>query len=612
MSDKLISMLKRPSSSLFLLKSSVIWFSKRRVFTQNVLFGTANEVNYKYVINKGLSCGPSIIMGAWKYDKKTYFQTDSRAIQKNDDLTRLFGLNRLDQVPVIYKDYPKNVLQRVKERNGICFASFQFSDKNPQWTPDKLITSISRVGLDEFLSLRTDELFNSYLKNRNATVDDIANMYSAAFVKNVMYLPQIEKEFYYKGFFVDGDPEKGMQPEKLNDYVQKIEKADVTLPSFTDIEFVLFFLKTPQSEQNNIACVVNGEHFIPTQMVSQYLKDLLTLKQADDDIGYQKKLAEFLTLTRGNSEVPSRSAGIVDAFRKFPVFEYIFSQNSDFMSSNFELLCAKIDSYLLNLVKPSESLIVNLQFPYVLGEAPLFITLLIAIDAKGNLVIRELLADAKDPLSITAEKLDSRIANSLKYCGTPSANICILENPGELEKLLVEATTGLWEKNAKETSDTKMFINRLNALFSVFSDPAAKLKYLNGKRLSFSAKGNGWKEQQQVISVCGLLNVKMQEKKVPVKTFVVDDFVPTDGGGIVQNKTVVDEEALENYFWIPSWSVELNERFKTEKTLNRLPTDYPLPNFYPEHVGAASPLNPISTSWKLPTYEELKKLMANS
>ncbi|MAL79712.1 MAG: hypothetical protein CMN55_11475 [Sneathiella sp.] len=612
MSGNLGGMLKRPSNSLFLLKSSLIWFSKRHVYTQNVLFGTANEINYKYVLNKGLSCGPSIIMGAWEYDKNIYFETDSRAIQKNDDLTRLFGLNKLDQVPVIYKDYPKNIMQSIMERNGICFASFQFSKKDRQWTPDKLITSICKIGLDNFLNLGTDELFYSYLKNRNATVDDIANMYSAAFVKNVMYLPEKEKEDYYKGFFVDGDPGKGIQPEKLEDYVQKIEKADVTLPSFTDIEFVMFFLNSPEAEQNYIACLVNGEHFIPTKTVSQYLKDLLALKQADDDIGYRKKLAEFLTLTSGNSEVPSRTSRIVDAFRIFPAFEYIFAQNSDFMSSNFELLCAKIDSYLLNLVKPSESLVVNLQFPYVLGEAPLFITLLIGNDAEGNLVIRELLTDSKDPLSITAKKLDSRIANSLKYGGTPSANICILENPEELEKILAEVTTDLWAKNAKETSDTKMFINRLNALFSVFSDPAAKLKYLNGKRLSFSAKGNGWKEQQQVISVSGLLNMKMQEKETPVKTYVVDDFIPTDGGGIVQKQTVVDEQALENYFWIPSWSVELNERFKAKKSLNRLPMDYPLPSFYPEHVGAASPLNPISTSWKSPTYEEFNKLMAKS
>src|SRR5690606_15889985 len=105
------------------------------------------------------------------------------------------------------------------------------------------------------------------------------------------------------------------------------------------------------------------------------------------------------------------------------------------------------------------------QLPYVLGKAPLFIPLLVCVDEKDKLIVRELLTKAGDPLSISAGKLDQRITNSLKYCGTPSADICILENPQEMEEIFSNSALNLWKKSETETSDGQIFINRLDALF---------------------------------------------------------------------------------------------------------------------------------------------------
>lgn len=354
--------------------------------------------------------------------------------------------------------------------------------------------------------------------------------------------------------------------------------------------------------QYNMACVLNGGHLIPTRVISTYLSDMLALLQQKKEEEYQEMLAEFMAITKGDTSKKCRSEIIFDALRDIPLFDYIFSLDSDFMTNNVAALAVKVDAYLLNLVKPSEALLVNLQLPYVLGETPLIATFLVRADEQGAIKVDELFAKKGDAFSLMTKPLDKRLQNSVKYCGTPSANICILENPDEVKDLIAEATETLRRQNDGEERSHKIFVNRLNALFDVFSDSRVKLRYLNGSRLTFSAKSDGWHERQCAVEASSFVHFQRVKKSDPVKT--VGEIVDLS----FEVYEVFDLEAIENYDWSPCWTVQLDDSFMKDRPLNRLPEGFPLPAFYPEHIGAASPLNPINTTWKVMTYKEFLDL----
>lgn len=572
-------------------RKNLYYLAKRTVFTQDALFGMEDRFNIKRMLDLEKSGGPSMLMNVKKYEIMTPFLAGSKAVVDNDDLTRLFELNTTTQRETeIYKLFPLSVLKSVQKRNGLFEISFQYSDDRDQWSPDSLLRAIVKHGKAKVLGARTDALFWSYLKRLKLTRDDIDEIFSVIDPASVIVST------------------KRLPKDKVDMHVESVEAADITMPSYTDIEFGTFFLGDEKEEdqlprmQYNMACVVNGGHLIPTRTISTCLSDMLDLLKKEDEEAYRGKLAEFLLMTKGDTSKKCRSELIFDYLRKIPLFDCIFSQESEFMTNNVAALAVKADAYLLNLVKPSEALLVNLQLPYVLGEAPLIVTLLVRLDERGMIDVSELLTSEGDPLSLTAEKLDKRLENSVKYCGTPAANICILENPEDITDIITAVKEALGKKNASEKDPCKIFENRLDALFELFSDKRVKLRYLNGNRLALSAKSDGWHERQCAVEATSLVNFKRVAKSDPVKTITIP---VGEGAGLWEE---IDPDAIENYEWLPCWTVQIDERFAKERAVSTLPKGFPLPAFYPEHIGAASPLNPINTTWKLMTYNEFLEL----
>ncbi|MCF8466966.1 MAG: hypothetical protein K9G33_06150 [Sneathiella sp.] len=613
MSSLFSTALQNMNKNLPVALGSVFKTSRRQVHFQDVLFGMESERNLERMIKLEKSGGPSMIMNALTYGIQAPFITDPKSIQGNDDTTRVFGLNRLKIVPLEYSAFPTGVLKNVKTRNGLFEVSFQYDGKRGQWNPERLLEYLGQNDLSALKKIASHTLFESFLKKRNASDDEIANMYAAVYRKNISSLTDQDDIDFLSGSFQNNDPEQDLRPEKRKELCDAVKNADEKLPSFTDIEFGLFFLNLDPSERYNMACLLQGGHLIKTEEVAANLQELLKLKKANNKEKYAQMLSDFMEATKGNIETMPRSELIINSFRQLPLIDLIFRQNSDFMARNFEALCVKIDAYLLNLVRPSEKLVVNLQFPFVFDGAPAFITLLVGVGENNIIKVEELMTDASDPLSLTARTVDPRLANSLKYCGTPSANICILENPKEMETKFIEASKALWKLNKDETSANQIFINRLNCLFSVFSDPAVELRYLSGNRLVVSSKDKDWDNICRAINGTGFLNSQYRIKANPIKTVTVDNgwYDGYDGVWISDEVENADKTAVENYDWRPILTVELSEKFKIEKakTLNELPSGFPEPVAYPEHIGAASPLNPMSDTGELLSEESFNKLV---
>ncbi|MEX1035292.1 MAG: hypothetical protein WDZ54_05010 [Sneathiella sp.] len=606
--------------------NSVIKFSRRQIHFQDALFGMENERNLERMIKLEKSGGPSMIMNAITYGIQAPFITDPKSIQGNDDTTRVFGLNELKTVPNEYSAFPMGVLKNVRTRNGLFEVSFQYDDKRGQWNPENLLEYLGKNDLAKLKNIGSHTLFESFLKKRNASDDEIANMYAAAFRKNIHSLETYGAVSWLthrsehqdeidgiKGQFEKNKPDLGLRPSVRESLCKRVKNADENLPSFTDIEFGLFFLSLDPSERYNMACLLQGGHLIKTEDVAADLQELLKLKKSGDKEKYTQKLKAFLEATKGNSETVPRSEMIINSFRQLPLIDLIFQQNSDFLARNFEALCVKIDSYLLNLVKPSEKLVVNLQFPFVFDGAPAFITLLVSVGDDNIIKVEEILTDASDPLSLTAKAVDPRLANSLKYCGTPSASICILENPKEMEPKFVEVAKSLWELNKDETSASQIFINRINSLFSAFATPDIKLRLLSGTPLALDKNEDDWDVRRTEMTKMGMLpSSTVIRKGLPN---VLEEEEPDPHGlakhGIIPSIIYsVVNPVPNNFEWRPILTFELSEKFKIEKakTLNELPSGFSEPVAYPEHIGAASPLNPMSDTGKLLSEETFNKL----
>lgn len=577
--------------------------SRRQVYFQDVLFGMENERNLERLLKQEKSAGPSMIMNAVTYGIKVPFITDQKTIQGNDDTTRVFGLNPLNTVPDEYCKFPESVINNVQIRNGTTEVSFQYSGNDLQWNPDMMIEYCHKYGLEGLSQISSYSLFKRYLKKRGASSYEVGEMFKAVYRKNLATLDDPYKRKLIEQNFIDNDPTKNLKLE-IQEYLYKDVCDAEILPSFTDIENGLFFLVLPPSKRYNMFCVLQGGHLIKTEEVASRLQELMKLKEENSD-EYAIKIEAFMEATRGDTGKIPRSEQIVNSFRKMPLFEFIFQQNSNFMARNFEALCVKIDGYLLNLVKSNEQLIVNLQFPFVFGGAPAFVTLLVSVDENDGVKVEELFTDSSDPLSITAKSVDPRFANSIKYCGTPSANICILENRGQMESRFAEVSSSLRALVKDETSDRQIFINRTNALFSAFSDPLVKLRYLNGKPLAISSKDENWNDICRAIDATGLITTKYALKKNPPKTMEItfewysESLLNDD----VQDVPVSD--AIENYDWPTILTYELSEKFMVEKAkqLNELPSGFVPPTAYPEHIGAASPLNPMNDTGESLTEE---------
>lgn len=206
------------------LRKNVYHIVKRTVYTQDVLFGMEDKLNAKRMLELEKSGGPSMLLNVSKYKMTTPFRTGSKAVSLNDDLTRLFGLNSLTQADAQrYKSFPLSVWKAVQRRNGLLEVSFQYSDDRDQWSPDNLLRAIVRDGKEKVLNAEIQDLFFSYLKRQKPSRDDIDEIFSIFDPDSV-------------------DPEtKRLPKEKVDTYVRYVEEAAIETPSFTDIEYGIFF-----------------------------------------------------------------------------------------------------------------------------------------------------------------------------------------------------------------------------------------------------------------------------------------------------------------------------------------------------------------------------------
>lgn len=599
------------SRSLPIQLNSVFQISKRQIYFQDVTFGMENKVNLQRMLELEKSGGPSMLMNALIYGFKPFFKTDRKSIQGNDDTTRVFGLNTHLAPPTMYYNFPKTVLKNVQKNNGLFEVSLQYSDPDHQWNPDKLICSIAGNGTDAISTVETDNLFFAYLKKRKASKLEINQMFTAMCVKNLPVPKKNEESSEYKEYFINGNPEEGLRAVHLDEYEKLIINANENLPSFTDIEFGLFFFLLDVSKRYNMSCVLNGGHLIKTEKIADDLAELLSLKNAKDDKAYDKKLKEFMDATKGDTETPSRSALIVDSFRQLPLFDLIFQQKSEFMERNFGALCVKIDAYLLNLVKPTDKLGMILQFPFALGRAPRLMTLLISLDNDGNIKIEDPFIDATDPCSLTAKTVDKSLADSIKYSGTPSASLFLLENPEEMEGKFNDALKQLTKLKKEDSSDNQTFINMVETVYSVFGDPSAKVKFLNNKPLALSSKGDDWESHVKTMQVSGFLlsstDIRADGPNVKFKDDPdFDDLMYGYGQEPEEIPYIEVPAAPDDYHWNPILTVELSDKFSKKRKLNHLPEGFPEPVAFPEHIGAASRFNPMNKNWERMREEDFK------
>ncbi|MCC3306277.1 hypothetical protein [Sneathiella sp. HT1-7] len=616
MSSKLFSL--RASKALRPTKFShptVFQISNRQVCFQDSVLGLANKANLLRMRDFDKSGGPSLLMKSGIYGVPVPYFYDPSSVSGNEDTTRLYGLNTMKQSPHHYWNYPETVYGSIKRRSGLLEASFQYDDIKEQWNPDNVITYIAEYGIDPVKTLVTDKLFNSYLKRANPSDEQIINMYWAAYKKNADSIPNgrlnPKHQEWFNEAFKDGDPEKGLAENERIKRINDVRQADENLPSFTDVEFAYLFFGLKPSKRYNLACCLNGGHLISTETIASKLNELLKLKKAKDEQNFNQKLTEFLEITKGDPTKASRSEMIAGSLKELPLFNTIYQQNSSFMERNFEALCIKLDAYLLNLVKPSEKLVINLHFSHVFDNAPYFMTFLLGVEKDGSIGVQEVLTDASDPLSLSAKVVDSRLSNSIKIVGTPSANIRIVENPADLmdksNQILKDAK---FAQKINDASDSA-FLDRIDNLFDLISDQKIKLRFLNGNPVQLSSSGDDWR--YRAFAMSSIRFPSFQETPRTIKEI----FLPSssiDGDAYEEGSDDYCEEgpmSPKSYQFTPILTAEPPEDFNKNRKLNHLPAGFPTPVLYPEHVGAASPLNPLTTKGIDLTEELFKKLVNN-
>src|SRR5690606_12816786 len=116
-----------------------------------------------------------------------------------------------------------------------------------------------------------------------------------------------------------------------------------------------------------------------------------------------------------------------------------------------------------------------------------------------------------------------RLKQSLLFCGTPSVDFSILANPQDMEEIIDGAMKTLWRETTGVNNPSQLFKSRLDALYTVFSDPNAKLRQLDGTPITLSGKEKTVYERLEDISTSEFITLKFELKKKPVATITIPD-----------------------------------------------------------------------------------------
>ncbi|WP_373085803.1 hypothetical protein [Sneathiella sp.] len=604
------NILSRGKSIAKVSHPKVFHHSKWQVHFQDVLFGLANETNLIRLTTYEKSAGPSLLMRSEEYGVPVPFIVDPNSVQGNDDTTRVFNINPLTSAD-IYSTFPMAVSVATRARNGLFEVSLLYDDEANQWNPDKAINYLAKSGLEKAMALNSGELFAAYVKRRNSSDNDIINMYRAVFRKNARYISKEKLESQ----FVDGNVDGELTEIAEQMVLEGVENADLSLPSFTDVEFACFFFKLTPEDRYNMAVVSAGGHFIETEVITAKLKELLELKKNNQEKDYALKLSEFMSFTKGDTSTPSRAEKIAASLKELPVFGEIYKQNSSFMERNFEALCIKLDAYLLNRVKPSEMLGVNLQFPFVHDRTPHFMTLMFGINEDNSIKVEELLTDMSDHLSLSAPVLDPRLAKSIKICGTPSANLFVVENPDYVTSSSMAHMKDLIKLSKLTTDPNDLSSLRQKALYDLFSDDAVKLRRLNDAPIRFAAEGDSWLDRKEAmegfLTLSTIQNKKEIDSDTPIKIKILEEeeSVGVDGYYLSYTTTEIKIPTDVSYYdWTPILTAELPADFSKGRKVNQEVPEALSPVVFPEHIGAASANNTLTTKGVVLTNEEFKKM----
>src|SRR5690606_25295371 len=126
----------------------------------------------------------------------------------------------------------------------------------------------------------------------------------------------------------------------------------------------------------------------------------------------------------------------------------------------------------------------------------------------------------------------------------------------------------------------QLFKSRLDALYTVFSDPNAKLRQLDGTPITLSGKEKTVYERLEDISTSEFITLKFELKKKPVATITIPDVAKDISNPNPKDVVVLDLNDIRNVDFHPFLSVNLDEKFERDRARNEVPKGFPWPSRY--------------------------------
>ncbi len=525
----------------------------RSVHTQDVMLGLSNRRNYDLAMKYALSVGPSMLIPAAEQGLETIWNVHPGIVTKNDNILRMFGL--YTNTSAQYLDFVSNVSGNVWRKNGLFVISLTADDKpDGLWKPDSLIRFLQNPDAGDLSSLKTRDLLFSYLKRREKQISQ----------KDLQEIAKI---------WDVGDEKRGQAPG--SGFLKMLEETKELGLSYTDAEFGYLLTKLTDDQLRNL-CVLH-----PDGRVLNSLQFKAAFKKLLD--GSEKSWPELI----GPDSVSSiHSNKIKQVFEAFPVFDIIGQRVGDAVRANLDMLYLKIATYVENLTSEKKGLFVTLQFPLVHGNAPHFTNILLSRKGK-DIVFEEVLIAETDPLSVMRSEPSEKLLNSVLYCASPSANMCIVE---DVDVFRIRAA----KKTPQQTSDDPRYVEALmHAMYETAYHDSVKLRHINGRQLNFSSPVEDWDKRREVMDSAGFLQTSITvNPKSPGVSFVSASII-FPGGQIPENFVpyVYDKSVASNYLWTLSTEMDFHKLEEPEHGISRLPAGVALPTYYQQHIGMMSPYN---------------------
>lgn len=546
--------------------TSAISFIRRTIFTQDCFLGLANRSNLDKTIETQTACGPSFLLLAAQENIETPFKSNSVNVKKNESVADLVGLFHEDLRVCQYSDFPKQILRNVQSRKGLLILSF-LHDGMP-WDPDPLITYLARNTFEDLMSLSNSKLYHSYLKKRGVTQEQLFHMAT-----------------------VEPMPDESFRTQYVESFIKQVSSADVSLLSFTDVEFGYLFFGCEDETLYNAAVMLPGGALMETALFQEKLKSLLDARRRQNTALYDGLLEDFKRLTLKGAERGEPISRIEEGLGSLPVFKQILDSEYDFYINNFKMLCLKIDAYLLNQVREGEALLVNLNFPMVHNGAPHIMSLMFRKDEGVGVIVKEVFGSMENPFSIEGQDLQDGLKNSLLYCGSPSASMCVVENPDDVIVLSMQVLEAKPQAVPRNPA-VQIFDN----LYRVFSSDVIQLRYIDRQRFTISCPEKNWFSRMEIMARVGFIYIETEMDKGGPDLIDNGSGFMTDGGEYVEPDQIPNPHSVENYIWTFYQDRELLLSKKHKREFGVLPKGIAKPIKYPHHIGAASPLNPLKDS----------------